>query len=93
MNYFNEKIIDLLKNQVLNLSVDQIKEIYQVFDNGGIKEIENQDVHQVFQDFLNQHEVVKKQFDLPFFIDNKKKKNRNNYFEFTIHGYFVPKAS
>ncbi|MFN5443503.1 MAG: hypothetical protein ACK48V_04665 [Crocinitomicaceae bacterium] len=74
MNYFNEKIIDLLKNQVLNLSVDQIKEIYQVFDNGGIKEIENQDVHQVFQDFLNQHEVVKKQFDLPFFIDNKKKK-------------------
>jgi hypothetical protein len=74
MNYFNEKIIDLLKNQVLNLSVDQIKEIYQVFDNGGIKEIENQDVHQVFQDFLNRHEVVKKQFDLPFFIDNKKKK-------------------
>ena len=28
----------------------------------------------MFQDFLNQHEVVKKQFDLPFFIDNKKKK-------------------
>jgi len=41
MNYFNEKIIDLLKNHVLNLSEDQIKSIYQVFDNGGIKEIEN----------------------------------------------------
>jgi len=75
MNYFNENIIDLLKNQVLNLSVDQLKEIYQVFEQGGIKEMENQDVHQVFQDFLNQHEVVKKQFDLPFFIDNKKKEN------------------
>lgn len=74
MNYFNEKIIDLHKNQVLNLSVDQIKEIYQVFDNGGIKEIENQHVHHVFQDFLNQPSVSKKQFDLPFFIDNKKKK-------------------
>jgi hypothetical protein len=74
MNYFNEKIIDLLKNHVLNLSEDQIKSIYQVFDNGGIKEIENQHVYQVFQDFLNQNEVVKKQFDLPFFIDNKKKK-------------------
>jgi len=74
MNYFNEKIIDLLKNQVLNLSEDQLKEIYQVFDNGGIKEIENQDVHEVFQYFLNQNSVTKKQFDLPYFIDNKKKK-------------------
>lgn len=74
MNYFNENIIDLLKNQVLNFSVDQLKEIYQVFDREGIKEIENHQTNTVFHDFLNQPSVFKKQFDLPFFINNKKAK-------------------
>ena len=74
MNYFNDNIIDLLLDEVINLNKEELKAVYKVFENGGIQIIDNQNANKIFQFFLNQSKVAKKQFDLPFFIDNKKKK-------------------
>ena len=74
MNYFNDNIIDLLLDEVINLNKEELKAVYKVFENGGIQIIDNQNTNKIFQFFLNQSKVAKKQFDLPFFIDNKKKK-------------------
>lgn len=74
MNYFNENIIELIKNHILELGKDDLKAVYKSFENGGVVNIENHQTNQVFNDFLNQSSITKKQFDLPFFIDNKKKK-------------------
>ena len=74
MNYFSEKIITILKNNILDFSETEISEIYQIFASGGIKKIETNSVNSLFRNFLDAEQVSKKQFDLPFFIDNNKNK-------------------
>jgi len=74
MNYFSEKIIHLIESQLLNFNEHRINKLYQSFEEGEIEKIENHETNQLFHDFLNQPSVSKKQFDLPFFIDNKKEK-------------------
>ena len=74
MNYFSEKIIHLIESQLLNFNEHRINKLYQSFEEGEIEKIENHETNKLFHDFLNQPSVSKKQFDLPFFIDNKKEK-------------------
>ena len=53
MNYFSEKIITILKNNILDFSETEIREIYQIFASGGIKKIETNSVNSLFRNFLD----------------------------------------
>ena len=39
MNYYNHKILNLIVDNILNLSLDEINAIYQSFENEGVEEI------------------------------------------------------
>ena len=60
MNYFSEKIITILKNNILDFSETEIREIYQIFASGGIKKIETNSVNSLFRNFLGAAQVSKK---------------------------------
>jgi hypothetical protein len=40
MNYYNHKILNLIVDNILNLSLDELKDVYSLFDEGGVKEID-----------------------------------------------------
>ena len=72
MNYYNHKILNLIVDNILNLSLDEINAIYQSFENEGVEEISESKTKNVFHDFLNQDGVHSRQFDLPYFLNFNK---------------------
>ena len=72
MNYYNHKILNLIVDNILNLSLDELNAIYQSFENEGVEEISESKTKNVFYDFLNQDGVHSRQFDLPYFFNFKK---------------------
>ncbi len=72
MNYYNHKILNLIVDNILNLSLDEIKAIYKSFENEGVEEISESKTKNVFHDFLNQDGVHSRQFDLPYFLNFNK---------------------
>ena len=51
MNYYNHKILNLIVDNILNLSLDEINAIYQSFENEGVEEISESKTKNVFHDF------------------------------------------
>ena len=74
MNYYNEEILNLISDNILNIDTDELKRIYEVFNNEGIKKIEIERTKHNYQQFLKDAAVNSVQFDLPYFFDNKKEK-------------------
>lgn len=74
MNYYNHKILDLIVDNILNLSLDELKDVYNLFDEGGVKEIDTLKSKNIYLDFLQQEGVRSRQFDLPYFLNFNKEK-------------------
>ena len=73
-NYYNEEILNLISDNILNIDTDELKRIYEVFNNEGIEKIEIERTKHNYQQFLKDTAVTSAQFDLPYFFDNKKEK-------------------
>ncbi len=74
MNYYNHKILNLIVDNILNLSLDELKDVYNLFDEGGVKEIDALKSKNIYLDFLQQEGVRSRQFDLPYFLNFNKEK-------------------
>jgi hypothetical protein len=74
MNYYNHKILNLIVDNILNLSLDELKDVYSLFDEGGVKEIDALKSKNIYLDFLKQEGVRSRQFDLPYFLNFNKEK-------------------
>jgi hypothetical protein len=74
MNYYNEEILNLISDNILNIDVHELRSIYDVFNNEGIEKIEVERTKHNYQQFLKDAAVTSVQFDLPYFFDNKKDK-------------------
>ena len=72
MNYYNHKILNLIVDNILNLSLDELKDVYNLFDEGGFKEIDELKSKNIYLDFLQQEGVRSRQFDLPYFLNFNK---------------------
>lgn len=74
MNYYNENILNLLSNDILNLSLDELKSIYKSFENEGVEEISVLKTKNIFRECLSKEGVQCRQFDLPYFMNFNKEK-------------------
>jgi hypothetical protein len=73
-NYYNEEILNLISDNILNIHVNELKSIYDIFNNEGIKKIDVGRTNHNYQQFLIDNDISAIQFDLPYFFDNKKEK-------------------
>jgi hypothetical protein len=73
-NYFSEKIINLISENILNFNIEEIKDFYKSFNEGKTIEISAEKTKNIYFDFLNNGIVKHKQFDLPYYLDFKKEK-------------------
>ena len=74
MNYYNNKIIELIAENILNYSVNELKDIYKIFDEGETKSIVASKTKNIFFNFLKDEGVSNKQFDLPYYLNFNKDK-------------------
>lgn len=74
MNYYNENILNLISNDILNLSLDELKSIYKSFENEGVEGISVLKTKNIFRESLSKEGVQSRQFDLPYFMNFNKEK-------------------
>jgi hypothetical protein len=74
-NYYSDKILNLISENILNYNLNDLKDIYKIFDRGETKSISASNTKNIYNDFLKEEGVISKQFDLPYFFDFKKEKN------------------
>jgi hypothetical protein len=68
-NYYNEDVLKLISEQILNKSIDELKEIYLKFEKKQIEIIETYDTNLEYRKYLDAENVAKnRQFDLPFLL-------------------------
>jgi hypothetical protein len=73
-NYYSEKILNLISEKILDYNLNDLKDIYKMFDSGETKSIPASNTKNIYNDFLNEEGVINKQFDLPYFFDFNKEK-------------------
>ena len=74
MNYYNEKILNIISDNILNYNVNELKDIYEIFNSGETKLIPSSKTKNIYNNFLIEEGVINKQFDLPYYFDFKKAK-------------------
>jgi hypothetical protein len=67
-NYYNEEILKLISDEILDLSIEELKVIYMKFQNEEYEWISSKDTKGVFNSFLSLPSVYHRQFDLPYVI-------------------------
>jgi hypothetical protein len=72
-NYYNEEILKLISNNILNFNIEELKGIYSEFENGrnSTEKHPNINLSRVmspYKDGMTGACVSKRQFDLPYFI-------------------------
>lgn len=73
-NYYSEKILNLISEKILDYNLNDLKDIYKMFDSGETKSIPRSKTKNIYNDFLKEEGVINKQFDLPYYFDFKKEK-------------------
>jgi hypothetical protein len=78
MNYFNDEILSLISQYILNIDSKKLKSIYNAFEhddeNDRIFKCDTGIVNDNYRTFLEKKGTKSIQFDLPYYFDNKKKK-------------------
>ena len=74
MNYYNDKLLSVISQEILDMDTEKLKSIYNSFQKGETLKIKTKEIGANFRKFLIQEGVQHKQFDLPYFFDNKKEK-------------------
>jgi hypothetical protein len=74
MNYYNDKLLFLISQEILDVDTEKLKSIYNSFQKGETLKIKTEEIGANYRKFLIQEGVKHRQFDLPYFFDNKKEK-------------------
>ena len=75
-NYYNEEILKLISDEILDLSIEELKVIYMKFQNEEYEWISSKDTKGVFNSFLSLPSVYHRQFDLPYVIPSKQQNHK-----------------
>ena len=75
-NYYSKKVLELLNDRIFNLSVETLESIYIKFEEKKYEFIKLDDINSYYKNHIEGNEISKKQFDIPYFLNYKKKNTK-----------------